>query len=254
MYRCFQLEAGSIRACPYPRTARAEHAFVLRQQTQSIIQKKITKKIIEGDVIDATSLQNDWFPEVEADIFISHSSLDKDKAFIFATWLYRIFGLTAFIDSDVWGHADYLLEQIDDHYCYKKDRNAYDYDLRNFSTSHVHAMLSNALIQMIDKTECLFFLNSPNSIKTENTVGNQTESPWLYLELMATQVVRQRKQDRWQQRKTASVLNQLFPTFQYDVDLSQLPVITRDELEHWQGGYEQVVNTLHPLDVLYYMK
>jgi hypothetical protein len=118
MYRCFQLEAGSIQACPYLGLARAECAFALRRQIQSIVRERITEKIIKGGVIDATSLQNDWFPEVEADIFISHSSLDEVKAVIFATWLHRIFGVTAFVDSDVWGYADNLLKQIDDRYCF----------------------------------------------------------------------------------------------------------------------------------------
>ena len=249
MYRCFQLETQSVQECSYLGLACVEDA--LCRQT---IRERITEKIIEGDVIDATSLQNDWFPEVKADIFISHSSLDKDKATIFSAWLRRTFGLTTFIDSDVWGYANNLLKQIDDHYCFNKDRNVYNYNLRNFSTSHVHAMLSNALIQMIDKTECLFFLNTPNSIKTENTVKNQTESPWLYLELMASQVLRRREPERWKQTKTASVLNQRFPTLRYNVDLSQLPVVTCGELASWQSNYEQLANTLHPLDALYYTK
>ena len=35
-------------------------------------------------------MQNDWFSQVSADIFISHSHNDKDVANTFAGWLYMI--------------------------------------------------------------------------------------------------------------------------------------------------------------------
>ena len=121
MYRCFQLELGSVPACN--QTTPFGYELVLRQRLKDLVQQTLTEKIIGGDVIDATLLQNNWFPEVNADIFISHSHSDKDGARYLALWLRQTFDLVAFIDSDIWGYADNLLEQIDDHYCYKKDRN-----------------------------------------------------------------------------------------------------------------------------------
>ena len=50
-------------------------------------------------------------------------------------------------------------------------------------------MLSTALTQMIDKTECLLFLNTPFSISTSEVV-NETESPCIYSELAVTKMLR----------------------------------------------------------------
>jgi hypothetical protein len=161
--------------------------------------------MFQSKVIDGTSIQNSWFPEIEANVFISHSHQDRKIAQNLAAWLYESFGIISFIDSDIWGYANDLLKQIDDNFCLYQDHvhniPLYNYEKRNFSTAHVHAMLSNALIQMIDQTECLFFLNTPNSISVENTVNDKTTSHWLYLELMVSQFIRQRIPERYSQQK-----------------------------------------------------
>jgi len=252
MYRCFQLKLGSIPVFAQEAYSNYEEAV---SQTIRKIRERVTNKIIKGDTIDATLLQNNWFPGVKADIFISHSHLDSDKAHNLSVWLYDTFGLVSFIDEDIWGYADDLLRQIDDDYCFVESRHVYDYRLRNLSTTHVHAMLSNALIQMIDQTECLFFLHSKNSIKTTDTAQNaiqkKTESPWLYLELMMSQIIRQRVPDRHPHMKMARIQNQKIPPFQYDVDLSQLPVIMDGGLEFWEIEHKKQFFQPHPLDTLY---
>lgn len=55
-----------------------------------------------------------------------------------------------------------LLREIDEKYCRHSNGTSFDYDKRNYSTSHVHMMLSIALSRMIDKCESVFFLNSEN--------------------------------------------------------------------------------------------
>lgn len=156
---------------------------------------KIIEKIssfANGDgSLDGTKMQENWFPKIEADIFISHSHKDEKLAIALAGWLKETFGLTAFIDSCVCGYANDLLKMIDDKYCLK-DMHSYSYEKRNYSTSHVHMMLSVALTQMIDNTECLFFLNTPNSI-TPDTIINQTESPWIYSEISTSQLIRKKE-------------------------------------------------------------
>nr|MBK7064154.1 hypothetical protein [Deltaproteobacteria bacterium] len=66
----------------------------------------------------------------------------------------KTFGLTAFVDSSVWGDANELLAEIDNRFCWSDDRRTYDYRKRNNSTSHVHMMLATALSVMIDRCEC----------------------------------------------------------------------------------------------------
>ena len=55
----------------------------------------------------------------------------------------------------------------------------YDYNKRNYSTSHVHMMLSTALTMMMDEAECVIFLNTPNALSTKDIV-HKTESPWIF--------------------------------------------------------------------------
>lgn len=111
---------------------------------------KIIEKIssfANGDgFLDGSKMQANWFPQIKADIFISHSHKDEALAIALAGWLKDTFGLTAFIDSCVWGYANELLKQIDAVYCLNGN-HSYSYEKRNYSTSHVHMMLSVALTQ-----------------------------------------------------------------------------------------------------------
>ena len=75
----------------------------------------------------ADSIWDEWFPEVNADVFISHSSKDVDLAKMFAQWLKKNFSLSAFIDSDIWGHSDDLLKEIDNVHCLNPGGETYNY-------------------------------------------------------------------------------------------------------------------------------
>jgi hypothetical protein len=54
---------------------------------------------------------------------------------------------------------------------------------------------------------------------------------------MVSQFIRQRIPERYLQQKTAGIQIQKFPQFQYDIDLSHLPIITDDELANWESRY-----------------
>ena len=140
-------------------------------------------------VIDGSKLSNNWFPQMEADVFISHSHKDFDTALILAGIMVSK-NLTPFIDSCVWGYADNLLKAIDKKYCKNEGSVYYDYNKRNYSTSHVHMMLTIALTKMLYNTECLIFLNTPNSIYPKNDIptdySDATLSPWIYAEMEMT--------------------------------------------------------------------
>lgn len=147
--------------------------------------------------IDGTALKNYWFKNIKADVFISHSHGDKDNVIAFAGWLYSEFGLTSFIDSTVWGYCDDLLKDLDDEYCQNADGKTYNYGLRNCSTSHVHIMLSAALTEMMDKTECLIFFNTPKSIILSDEIRNKrTYSQWIYYELSMSKRIKETKPAR----------------------------------------------------------
>lgn len=120
-------------------------------------QKKDIKLVLESFIlsngkIDGSSFINNWFPQIHADIFISHSHKDKNLAIALAEWLFEEFGLNTFVDSCIWGNSTELLLEIDKEFSdFNPNRNTYNYNKRNNSTSHVHIMLSTALSMMIDK-------------------------------------------------------------------------------------------------------
>lgn len=148
-------------------------------------------KIFEGatGIIDGKTLQNYVFPTGEVDdfdVFISYSHDDTELAKKFCSYLYEICGLKVFLDYYVWKSADNLLKKIDDKYCMTRDGKHYIYGRRNFSTSHIHAMLSMAILDIINKTECCIFIDSNHSIHMDNlsnTNKTRSLSPWLYEEL-----------------------------------------------------------------------
>lgn len=143
----------------------------------------------DGGLIDGKALREYTFPSGAVDdyqVFISYSHNDVDLAKRFCAFLRDYCGLRVFLDYYVWKSADNLLRRIDDRYCKTRDGKQYIYGRRNFSTSHVHAMLSMAILDIINKTECCIFLDSAHSIHMkglENSSKARTLSPWLYEEL-----------------------------------------------------------------------
>lgn len=148
------------------------------------------KTLVKGEngVVNGDKLQKYAFPtgmDGDYDVFISHSHDDKDAAVTLASFLTSCCGLRVFLDSYVWQSADALLRNIDDVYC-KQNDGYYNYKRRNYSTSHVHAMLSMAIMDIINKTDCCMFIDSRHSIELnhlKNTNKAQTLSPWLFEEL-----------------------------------------------------------------------
>ncbi len=155
-------------------------------------QRKNVKGVLESYILpdgslDAEKIEDDWFPAIDAQIFLSHSHADEDRVKAFAGWLRRKYGIVSFIDSTVWGYANDLLKQMVNKYCRGNDGNL-SYDLTVQSAAHVHMLLQCALAKMINRCECLIFVNSPNSVKPKDIKNKElTGSPWIYDEiLMAT--------------------------------------------------------------------
>lgn len=218
----------------------------------------LDKTIInESEHLKANVIKEKWFPEVSADIFLSHSHKDVELANNFAQFLDEKLGLKTFIDSQAWGYADELLKRIDKEYCYKKESNTYDYDKRNISTTHVHMILSMALTEMINKTECVMFLNTPNSIVLEDDM-DITNSPWIYNELVITKLIKKHKPLRKrlikaerQDSMDESVDKSL--RVDYLAPLNHLINMDSDDIIKWKDIYKKVssASSIHPLDILY---
>ena len=154
-------------------------------QIQTDIQSSLKEFIGIDGVIDGTKLQESWFPTKQKfSVFLSHSHADEKLAVSIAGFLKKELNLNTFIDSCLWRYSNDLLREIDEKYCRHSNGTSFDYDKRNYSTSHVHMMLSIALSRMIDKCESVFFLNSENSISIAEEISKErTASPWIYNEL-----------------------------------------------------------------------
>lgn len=218
------------------------------------VRRTLRSFMLEDGVLDGSKMQEHWFPQVEADIFISHSHKDEKKAIALSGWLHTTFGLKAFVDSCIWGYADDLLEKIDRKYCYNEEEGYFNYRDRNYSTSHVHMMLNTALMKMMDKTECLFFLNTPESLSANDVINKPTtHSPWIYSEIATSQIIRQSTprrrtvEDTRYFAKGGRIDEQL--RIRYEMDLRHLTEINIDDMIEWQDNGR--VKGVKALDVFY---
>lgn len=228
--------------------------------------EKELKEYVNEEEIDGTKIQNEWFPQIEADIFISHSHNDKNLACALAGWINKTFGLKCFIDSNVWGYSNNLLKEMNDKLSdkrpYGEDSYLYDYDSCNQVSQHVNAMLSIALQKMIDKVEAVIFLNTDNSIKicSDNKM-NKTYSPWIYSEIICTQLVRKKPliayRDYIYETRTESAFLEgmqfiMHTAISYTVSLEHLKKMDQKDLKKWKDEYIfNKANYQYALDALY---
>lgn len=158
------------------------------------LKRKIFKRSIKqlirpkDGILNGSTIKDIYFPTTtlsgtKYDFFISHSHNNEEEAIVLANWLECYYNCSCFIDSLAWKSSDELLREIDDVYCYKQHSKTYDYKKRNFTTSHVHAILSMALLETIINSRYCIFIESDESISLRNGLNKKTFSPWLYEEI-----------------------------------------------------------------------
>lgn len=251
MYKCYRL--------PYNQDLKnlineyEEKGKNLMESKKESIKNDLKSYVKDEGVIDFTSIQRDWFPTVEADIFISHSHKDIDVINALAGWLNEKFNVEVFVDSYIWEYCDELLREIDEAYCKKPSGELFDYYKRNFSTTHVHLTLVNALNKMIDKTECVIFVDTDNSLSLRSDIEIGTSSAWIYSELLATRMLRvkvpQRIKANIEKREIEKyAMNEMF-TGLYRTNGDHLILLSASDLENI--GNMSLSNDKEYLDTLY---
>lgn len=238
----------------------------LREGLQENLDETIYLPRTSENKVDGSKLINDWFPNYKADVFISHSHNDVRTAKRLACWLKKSFNLNVFIDSTVWGNANDMLNKIDKkHSVLRRDKDGsltYNYHTRNYTTSHVHMMLSTALNDMIHSTECIIFLNTPNSLKVNEAEKQKTNSPWIYSELKTASIVekirpRTKMLLEYIEKRDGSInhsiQNKLDIAYDVDKELSIFDSLDTEKLKSWQEVFSKSNKDLHPLDILYYI-
>lgn len=228
------------------------------KEQQKSVYSSLQKYLSPKGVLNASEIEKDWFPTIKADVFLSHSHKDERDVIALAG-IFKEVGLTAFIDSCVWGYANDLLKMIDEEYCVQLEKPnggyVYDYDTRNYSTAHVHMILNGALAKMIDTTECLIFLNTPNSLAVSDLNKGITNSCWIYSELLYSKLLRKRVPIR---KGRSFQLNESVRHgdlgVEYDVDISHLIKLEFSDIIEVVCRGQKDIQGKRLLDYLYYGK
>lgn len=224
---------------------------------KSAVESNLSKFTNADSSLQASDIINNWFPSIDANVFISHSHKDEKLVLGLAGWLKENFGLNSFVDSSVWGYSDELLKKIDNKYCKSRNGDTYDYQKRNRSTSHVHMMLSTALMNMIDKCEVFIFVETQNSFTLSEYLDSdgETESPWIYSELSLVDKLRESIPERIKRNVASCDSVELSESLEdlrikYPADISNLIPLTYNSLIEWKR-IGNVVHKANNLDKLY---
>ena len=259
MYTSFNLSAGNNDLDKLFKNNRAyyfQRGKQLLERNTIGLEKSLNDYIVERDLLDGATMEDDWFPSINADIFLSHSHKDEELVIALAGWLDEKCGVKAFVDSCVWGYSDKLLKKLDDKYCRKSSSETYDYQTRNVTTSHVHMMLNSALAKMMDKTECLFFINTNNAINVKSYFNDsRTYSPWIYSEVNLSHIIRKKSKDEHRMSIITESMSDVIKhsynlQIAHRVSLEHMTPISCKELESWANRV-QGHNLPYPLDSLY---
>lgn len=140
------------------------------------------------NVLDVDRITQNYFPSVDADVFLSHSHHDERDIIKLAVALERK-GLKVFVDSCVWGSVDVILKKIDNKFCKRSD-GTYSYEKRNRTTSNVFMILNSALQNTISQCELFLFPHTENSLLINTVYENKKyiASPWIFSELSFAKV------------------------------------------------------------------
>lgn len=227
-----------------------EHLIDYRQNFShsQAIRDVLRKNIVASYSIDADKLKSDWFPMIKSDIFLSHSHKDIELAKKISHILDRL-NLDTFIDSEVWGYSDDLVKLIEKQYYYYADSIVHDKIV-----AHVNIMLTSALTKMLNNTECVIFLNTPNSIiPTEYSNADKTDSPWIYHELFTTSILPVYVPIRKGYDRPYSVVNESRQDeILYTPPLDHLTDLNSSDFQSWINTSKS--SRYNPLDVLYSLK
>ena len=225
--------------------------------TRSSIQQRITSMLDPDGTINADRMREDWFPEAKSNVFLSHAHADKKLADALVLALERRFGITCFVDADVWGYIGTLQKAIDERWSRKITEGSgtlYDYQKVLASSAHVHMMLLSALAKMMDSSECLMFLNTPASVavKDATTGASATFSSWIYGEAALSSIIRRRHPSEHRPRRVRAVVESFedeLPGVKYKLPLDHMRELGNAKLLEWNRT--PVKGATSALDALY---
>ena len=134
-------------------------------------------------IINMSDISKTCFPISKYNIFISHSHKDFSIAKKLANFLYENLGLSAFIDSMFWMHKDDVFEKI-----------VSDFDLSDSECCRLYDSVNiefcNAILQIINMSDIVFFLNTKSMSFFSKNYETVTNSPWIFYENEVTELIK----------------------------------------------------------------
>lgn len=116
MFRGFDFDASEIDFSRF-----VEMGSSLHKRNKDLVSSKLKEYRNSSGEILSKKMTAAWFPNIDAQVFISHAHKDSEIALGLAGLLHDQFGISAFVDSTVWGYSDDLLKILDDKFCYNEE-------------------------------------------------------------------------------------------------------------------------------------
>ena len=254
MYRAFNVILNSNEYLGYANTQQYEN-------DKSISLQNLRRIINSKDMLQAYEIKKLLLPSKRYDIFISHSHKDLEIAKGLSGYLNALCGVSCFIDSLYWGNIDELQEELNRMHLHKDEatgKKYFDHQSTMEVAKHANMILASALTEMIDNCECVFFLNTDNSVirGTEAMSKNETYSPWIYHEVFTTSIIHRKGTGRRAALEEQQIRDNAIkplPQFIYNLDLTGMTILNDGDIIHWQSAVKHDYNN-NPLDVLYKLK
>ncbi|GAA9894951.1 toll/interleukin-1 receptor domain-containing protein [Helicobacter pylori] len=158
------------------------------------VAKKIAEKIYklikdakhpnDGIILNHNKIKEVFFspfkPQLKnAQVFLSHSHADKNKALKVKNYLESKTNHRVFIDSLFWDYKDDVLNELEKYDNTSKIKDAFTLILRE------------SLQDMIEKCPYFVFLQSNNSVSFNQDLSHITYSAWIYEELKIAHSIRE---------------------------------------------------------------
>ena len=113
-------------------------------------------------------------------------------------------------------------------------------------------------MKMMDRTECLMFVNTPSSVKWSDMISEElaTESPWIYGELLATKLIRNKSRKAHRDLLHKSFFEHADESYEnlaieYTFDTKHLIDISDYDLEYFEEHADSYRNAFDALDNFY---
>ena len=143
------------------------------------------RDFIRNSIVDATAIMKRSFPKINSDIFVSHSHLDYNYVKSISDEIKEKYGLTCFIDSDVWYYYEDIIDDI-----INELEEFYEggVEIEDLIRDNVDIMLGTSLMNVMNNSKIILLFDTDKYKEYED--GEEfTYSPWIYHELCCAKLI-----------------------------------------------------------------